>query len=254
MFDVLTSSLGTGVQKIASFSLSLLVLTILVFGFYETERALKYLLELYGFQDIYQSKLKKGQYTRQAYIISATITGALTIAAVREHIFSSAAITCEYINHYDTSKTEILCIVLLGYFIYDALFHDLRQEFLLHHVVGGIAICLITLGQNHYGIYFAGVVLVVELSTVPLNLIHITSGATQVFFKYVFALSFTLVRPVYMSLVLKKMIECPPDSIIGYIGVGFFFGLYLLNLYWFYKLCIKMYRESTTKVIQKKTE
>lgn len=245
----------TGIQKITSLSLSLLGLTLLVLGFYEAERALKYLLESHGFQDIYQSKLQKGQYTRQTYIISIVVTGALALGAVQEHMFSSStSVPCEYIDTYDTSRTEIQCIVLLGYFIYDALFHDLKRDFLLHHVIGGIVISLITLGQNHYGIYFAGMAMVVELSSVPLNLIHITSGATQVFFKYVFALSFTLVRPVYMSFILKKMFECPPSSTIGYTGVAFFFGLYLLNLFWFYKLCLKMQREAKANDLQKKTK
>jgi hypothetical protein len=240
-----------GIQEIEQL---LLVLTLLVLGFYEAERMLKCLLSKYGFQDIHESNLHKGQYTRQACIVSLIVTGLLTLGAMQEHIFSTTDIPCEYIDTYDTRKTVIQCIVLLGYFIYDAMFHELKRDFLLHHVIGGIVITLITLGQNSYGIYFAGMVMVVELSSVPLNLIHITSGATQVFFKYVFALSFTLVRPVYMSFILKKMIECQPNTMIGYTGVAFFVGLYLLNLFWFYKLCLKMHRESRTNVIQKKTE
>lgn len=214
-----------------------------MFSFYLMELFLKKVLELMEYSDIHEHVLEKGHYTRQVNLMSTFITGALAMVSYQEHGFFHTDVSCSAIRSYDIDTQFISILVFLSYLAYDAVFHKLSFEHYIHHTLGFSTVAMMVLARSSYGVYFTSAGMLIEASTVPMNLIFVTSGITKDILMGVFALTFFIVRPVFMMIILKEMVNCGLETRIEQIGICAFLALYILNLYWFGLLCRKIYRK-----------
>lgn len=215
----------------------------IMLSFYLMERILQKVLELMKYTDIHDHTLAKGHYTRQVNLICTFITGTLAISSLREHGLAQKNATCEFIRSYELDSQYLTVLMFLSYLAYDAVFHKLSIEHYIHHSLGFFSVSAIFFSGSNYGAYFISIGLLIELSTVPMNLIFVTSGKTKDILMGMFVITFFIVRPIFMFSMLSKMVECKPQTNVEWFGFGAFIALYLLNLYWFILLCRKVWRK-----------
>jgi hypothetical protein len=207
------------------------------------ELFLEFIFGLMGLNDIHEDKLdSKSKRTVQANLLSSITAGLIAYISISQQgliINTNGGVTCDIIRSHE--KFWLTPIIMMAHFVYDACFHKITIEFLFHHTVGFIALLLVVTSDSNYGIYFANATLIVELSTIILNLIFVTSDLTKTIMTVLFAIVFTLVRPVYMALLLSKMIECGLSDLSEKVSFVAFLSLYILNLYWFVFICKKVW-------------
>jgi len=223
----------------------LVILYIFAIGLYIIEDALMKVLQSYDYTDIHEETIEKGHYTRQINIMSAVMTGLLAFSSLVENgiPYISDKCECDDIRKYDVEKHAWPIILALSYFAYDSIFHKLTLIYYVHHFFGFFPVIVFLITKNSYGIYFSIALLLTEWSSLFLNLSYTVSDRIKKFLQCVFFLTFILVRPVYMTTILKKIYECPPQIFIEYVGVASVVLLYVMNLYWCILLIRKMYCE-----------
>jgi hypothetical protein len=234
------------IQFYVKFALTFLVALILCSSIsllHSFEKLIKFILEKLGYDDIHKKNIKPGHYTRQVNIISTIITGILASMAIHEHIFNYIPATCEYIRTYDVNKQFWPIALVVTYFAYDAIHHKLSKGHYFHHGVGFITGLSLFLLKNSFGIYFSSAMMIMEASSVPMNLSYVVAPKHKKIVQIIFALVFTLVRPFYMSILLWRMSYCPPQTMIECMAVVAYLGIYILNMYWFVLICKKFYVE-----------
>jgi hypothetical protein len=204
-----------------------------------TETLIKYILKFLGYTDIEEKNLSRGQYVRQYNILSMIITGILSYTSYLKY---NSYLTCDMIYNYDSEQVFFQITLLFSYFMYDIIFHKLTIEYYFHHTLGIIPVLMIVFFDvKFFPYYFLGG-LITEFSSVPLALTYITSGLTKKITQIIFAITFFLVRPVFLSIILKKLLACYNDDPCYIAGLVILALLYVLNIYWFLFICRKIYR------------
>lgn len=214
----------------------------MMFLYYILEDCLKKILKFMKYTDIHDHKMAKGQYTRQVNLMSTFITGALALTSYQEHGFFHTK-SCIAIRSYDIDSQFMLILSFLSYLLYDLVFHRLSVEHYIHHFLGLVAVSSVFLQRSNFGVYFTSACMLIELSTVPMNLVFVTSGLTKDILTGIFALTFFVVRPVFMLMTMYEMFECGIETRTEFYSICAFCGLYVLNLYWFFFLCRKVHQK-----------
>jgi hypothetical protein len=215
-----------------------------------SEGIIKYVLKYYQYMDINKHKLAKNQSTRQGNILSIIITSILSILAINNIILNP---TCHYIKSYDPHTVFIPMMLLFTYFAYDMIFGTPQRLHILHHMIGFFAIYMSFYSGYNFIAYYTFACFVTEISTVPLVMSHITKGKFKEFWMLLFAITFTIVRPLYLLSVINDSIKCFEYEYINVIIIVSLIALYSLNMYWFYLICDKMYRKIINSMHNDKT-
>jgi hypothetical protein len=117
-----------------------------------------------------------------------------------------------------------------SYFAYDSLYHNLKPDFLFHHVISSILlivnICFPFSDENN------SIFLKIEWSTLVLNMLNYTPDKFKPIVQACFFISFFKFR-IYNWYMLFQNHTLLPVQLIPLLG------LYTLNLYWFTLLCKK---------------
>src|SRR5436305_212351 len=152
--------------------------------FHCAEICVKNILKRMGYTDINNNSYNedpktsnKSHKTRQWNIIAALVTLFIAIASI------IITFNTDIDNCFDTDAPDTLfakysrhtMMVMLSYFVYDIMFHKLDTPFYLHHILGLTSI-LYALYIKHSILYYTVRVVVIELSTPPLFMIHLSSG------------------------------------------------------------------------------
>lgn len=202
-------------------------------------KVVKPILKQKGYSDIDENKLPQGNKTRQWNIASVLIMIELVLHVILNYV---PLTKCEDIMNYDINKASTALTLFLSYLAYDLIFHKLTLIFYVHHFLAFLTVLIVYLTNNTCGIYIAMVCLLTEISTIPLGIIHITSGKVKTFWMMVFSIAFFFARPVYMLYVLSIVHRClvyEYSYMLSYLGLTL---LYILNVYWFIELVKKICR------------
>lgn len=227
-----------------------IVLFALVGCFAITERLIKLIIELFfsmmGVKFLTDDKkLKNGESTTQWNILSVIILSFLTFNVLTHHHIHNQ---CESIYGYQAHDSFVPLVIFSAYIVFDLLFHKMLPLTYFHHAIGLIPILIIFLTKYQPGSYYAVTALLTEISTIPLGLIYVVSDRWKPHFKILFALTFFLARPVFLSYVIMITYKCMLDDITYIVCIVFLTMLYCLNMYWFIGI-YKKYADTKNKTI-----
>lgn len=210
---------------------------------YGAEQCLKSILQNFNYTNIHEDQLPKGHYTGQVLYLSSIITIILVYYGFDQYIVLSSNASCSEIRDYDINEHFFTMLLFIAYLVHDMIFHKLPLQSIVHHIFCCVSVTAILISRSKYGMYFATASMLVELSTPALNLIYLTKGTLNTISLILFGITFTIVRPIYMLLIILKMVQCGLEFNVEIFGFIIFIALYILNLYWFVLLIRKMYRK-----------
>jgi hypothetical protein len=148
------------------------------------------------------------------------------------------------IEYNDNFIYNIFPLISMGYSFYD-LYIGIRSK-QLEYILHGVFFILLTSSFYYFnGLCILNIALVGETSTIFLNLRPIRNNIID----YLFAITFTLYRMIYIPIILFVYVyNSPCINIIGSaceieILISIFFTLFSsLNIYWFYFICKSVLR------------
>jgi hypothetical protein len=157
-------------------------------------------------------------------------------------IYQSIA-SCSQIENYDLSQSMYPLGILTGYFVHDIIFNSPSPQFIFHHLLSICSSFVIIYSEYSIGAYYHEILLITEISTIFLNMYHlcVNTEKRKIVCMILFTLSFTIVRPFYIFMVLLKIFECFRYETLYVTMCVLVFSLYVLNMYWYYAIIRKIY-------------
>lgn len=185
--------------------------------------------------------------TRVWTIVATIVVGFLGINTLYTRGINPYSVSCAYIEAYDVEKSIDSLAILTGYFLYDILFRKPAKEYVIHHSIGIVASFIIMASLYSPGAFYTQILLITELSTIFLNMYHlcVNTKILKIFSMIMFTVTYTIVRVVYIFVVLTKIFQCAqyePFDIYYALLCIMVFALYALNIYWYCKLIAKLSR------------
>lgn len=180
-------------------------------------------------------------------IVATIIVGFLGIDTLYTHGINPCSVSCSVIEKYDIKNVTESLAMLTGYFLYDILFRRPAKEYIFHHSIGIISSFIIMTSLYSIGAFYAHILLITELSTIFLNMYHLSENTKilKIFSMIMFTFTYTVVRIVHIFVIITKIFQCTRNDtfdIYYVIMCIMVFALYLLNVYWFIKIINKLSR------------
>ncbi|VBB18387.1 hypothetical protein YASMINEVIRUS_850 [Yasminevirus sp. GU-2018] len=193
---------------------------------------LKKILGWFGFKDVHPENVKGRTMTRQWLLISTVVTGYLGFHSFLRHGYFINRVPCEAVENYAVSDIVVPGSVIVGYLLYDLVFNGVSRVYVLHHVVGSIPVIMVIFLNHSKGAYFSDVLLSLEISTIFLNMKLIAPQFLNKALIYTFMGSFMVFRPLFLPIVMAKVVECGSYEPF-YIFIALcLVALMLVNYYW----------------------
>lgn len=181
-------------------------------------------------------------------IVQTIILGYFGIKSMHRHGFDAYNIECSEINNFHSPDTLFFCGLLVGYFLHDTIFQKPSKEYIFHHILGTIASLAVVFTQYHVSAYYYEILLILEITNIFLNMYYlsINTKIIKLVSMILFASSFTVIRVMYIPVILFRLIKCHDGSFYGlnsYIYNLIIVNtliLYALNIFWYCKIINKL--------------